>query len=184
MTDVPLALVIDLLARIDGAVHDRPVQQALVARLCVETGWAGDDELRGRALTALDRAGEQSRSIMWACSTPSVRRSHAGEDLARWFARAAGPEGTTVDVHLDDDVEQALLDRLVHAAHLTAVPAVLAGTCAVRQVTVATDAEGVELALRPLALHDEDPFVQLGALALAPGHLDADGDGVRLRAPM
>ncbi|WP_370327153.1 hypothetical protein [Euzebya sp.] len=175
-----LDLLESLLGFVAAAIHDRPVQQLVAARLMLETVGVAD-QLSERGMAALSTAGEQARQIMWALTAPTFRPSHLAEDLERSLSDAAPAASPAVRVDLGDEVAPEVWGVLVTAVHDVAVDVLLGGQQLV-EVAVSADAEGVEARVTSTGgsageVGTAGPWVQLAGIRLADvGGLVTVGD--------
>lgn len=146
-SDRELLQVLDAcLASTAAALHDRPVQQLVAAKLMIETVLATDqrDDMVGRAVEVIGTAGQQTRDLMWLLTAPVLRADALAEDARDALARGGDPDRLRrTTVSLDDDVDADDVRCVVRSVHHVLAAAHLAGVDP-SAVRVSSDAEAVE----------------------------------------
>ncbi len=146
---VPLRLLDEVLSTVADALHDRPVQSLVAARLLIETAVpagqaveAGDMLQRG--VQAVSTGADLCRELMWALTMPEVRATALTEDLTTATRRALDPTVTgDPSVRLTGEETPAMVTALARAVHLVGVDARLGGRSVVA-VHIDSDAEQLQ----------------------------------------
>ena len=169
---VPLAVVDQLLADVAAALHDRPVQSLVAAKLMIESvGGAAavaEDPLYVRGLKALTDAGQLSRDVMWALTHMEPQHDHLEDSVRDLFERVGPESGLEVGLSGVAEADPTAVALLLDAAHDVAGGLALRGGT-LELITVDHD-EGVTscaLATTGAEPTDPDPWLELATRRLA-----------------